>query len=711
MFLKSARITNYRNFKDINVSFEMFSALVGPNNIGKSSILQALEYIFTPTNPRNVVITKPDYSDPSKEIIVDIVFGDLDKDDKDAFYHDDGIINLTHNTITIRFVSSWSSIDQDIVNECYFIRDDLPKEQQRIADFSNRYKQLLPYFIISSDRSAFQELGISKNRDLGKILRVYSSDYLKPLSTLISEIKTTIENIEREKDNWENFPTDDFQKLKVVADDILLKIPPDFAKQIVGKNVDEIDEMLDKLDEEWTVVQAPITEFVNINPEIIFRDHFLKLIERLPILIKRAKIQNSLYELKSGMLEEQKFEDMNLGFKEIFDTMMPGQNIGINLFSIQDDELVSQISVDLDDQSILNTGSGYQSMFVIGLKLVRMLAQLQMSENKIIRNFIIGLEEPENHLHPHMQRHFINFTRKLQQLWKDKGYQLQIITTTHSPSIISRFEPHEIILLQKNNGTTTTSKWGKNKLEDLIQILEPDIKKRGKKANNLQVIMETFPDNYPDVFFSSFVIIVEGETEEGAIPTWAKKTQKPIDFDSKGICVVKPKTRNNMRYMAIILEAFNIDYAVVFDTEDNHNFENVPAEKLLGTKQGEFEDNIIQSAGSVHLLSALIDADNILKNQGRAKGIAGQVKEFEKIEDLDGILEIIKAAPISTESETKLKKNIKSWLDDSKGYILGRLIAKHTEQDEIPKYIIDLLDFVQKRIDKKEVSNAGQQSA
>ena len=699
MFLKSARIHNYRNFEEIVVPFETFSALVGPNNIGKSSILQALEYIFTPSHPRNVFISKADFHDPSKEIIVEVVLGDLDEDDRDAFYHDDGLINLANNTITIRFASSWSSVEQDVQNECYFVRDDLPDEQQRITDFSTRYKQYLPYFVISSERSASQEMGISKNRDLGRILRVYSSDYLKPLPALISDVQSTIDVIEREKVNWASFPMEIFQNLKVVVDDALNSIPSDFAKQIVDKDYDEIDEMLDKLDQSWETVQLPMREFVGKNPTIVFRDYFLKLLEILPILIKRAKIQNSLYELRSGMLEEQKFEDMNLGFQEIFATMLPGQDVGVSLFSIQDDELISQISVNLDDQSVLNTGSGYQSMFVIGLKLVRMLAQLKTSESKIIRNFIVGVEEPENHLHPHMQRHLINFIRNLQRLWKEKGYQLQILTTTHSPSVVSRFEPIEIILLRMKDSRAIASKWKRNQVEELVELLEPDIKKRGKKANQLQRLIETFPDAYADAFFSSFVIIVEGETEEGAIPVWANKLEAPLDFDGLGIYVVRPK---NMRYTAMVLDAFNIDYVVVYDAVDNHNLANVPEEKLLGTKRGEFEDNFLAVAKLSHAINALIDTDSILKNQDRVAWLSGEIKEFKEIQDLDDAVDLLSKTKISDESQVKLKRVVKSWLGDSKGFVLGRLLAQHTEKSEIPQYIIDMFEYIRTKIDARK---------
>ena len=56
MLLQKAIIANYRNLENVTIPFERFSALIGPNNIGKSSILRALEYIFTPINARNLLM-------------------------------------------------------------------------------------------------------------------------------------------------------------------------------------------------------------------------------------------------------------------------------------------------------------------------------------------------------------------------------------------------------------------------------------------------------------------------------------------------------------------------------------------------------------------------------------------------------------------------------------------------------------------------------
>ena len=164
---------------------------------------------------------------------------------------------------------------------------------------------------------------------------------------------------------------------------------------------------------------------------------------------------------------------------------------------------------------------------------------------------------------------------------------------------------------------------------------------------------------------------------------------------------------DNMRYVAFILDAFNIDYAVVFDIKDNHKLIGVPVERLLGTKKGEFENELLDVAKPFHILLALIEADNVLKNQERALGISGQISEFKGAKDLEDIIEILTTSKISDASEEKLKKNIKSWLNDSKRLILGKLIAQNTEGDEIPQYMLDMFEFVRKQIDSKEVGDVG----
>jgi predicted ATP-dependent endonuclease of OLD family len=700
MRLQEAIIRNYRNLENVSVPFELFSALVGPNNIGKSSILQSLDYVFSQTNARNVQISKADFFDPSIPIIIDVILGDINEDDAAIFYHDDGIINPKNKTIRVRFVSTWSSVEQDVQNECYFVRDDLPENQERVTDFYSNYKQAVPFYLISSDRLASQEIGLTKNRDLGRVLRIYSSDYLKPLATLRAEILSAAKKIMGEKVNWVDFPEEKYTLLKKEVDEITNLIQNDFGQQLDRTTASSYTQQLEQFSDNWPNVSLPFDEFIPDNLEKPYIKFLQIILEKTPILMKRAKVQLSLHDLRSGILEERRFEEMSMGFKAIFNEMLPDQKLGVSLFSIQDDDLISQVSVDFDERSILANGSGFQSMFVIGLKLVRTLAQLRFSEVTNVRNFVLAIEEPENHLHPHMQRHFVNFIRKVQALWLKDGYQLQVIITTHSPSIICRYKPSELIHLKKEGGIVQANKWTNDTLFKIVQAQEPDIDKHGDVQQQLELCLESFLEQYADVFFSNLVIVVEGFSEEGAIPIWASKLSEPFDFDQLGICFLNAQG-DRMKFYLRILEAFHLDYVVLYDSGDKHEIEWVDKAKMFPTKEKAFEKSIISSANIISLIEALLEIETPVSKNKRFSDIRQRITPFSNATNWEDAITILRTNSISEKDMEKLKSEISKWLSKRKNLILGRSIAKHTDESEIPENIKSMFSYSRTLINSK----------
>lgn len=127
---------------------------------------------------------------------------------------------------------------------------------------------------------------------------------------------------------------------------------------------------------------------------------------------------------------------------------------------------------------------------------------------------IIALEEPEAHLHPHAQK-------KLYDQINDISGQK--IISTHSPYIASKAQLSEVRNFFRSNKST---KCGKINMAELIPDEERQIKRRITNTRG-------------ELFFSKLIVLIEGETEEQALPEFAEyhfgKTSYELGIDFIGV--------------------------------------------------------------------------------------------------------------------------------------------------------------------------------
>lgn len=170
--------------------------------------------------------------------------------------------------------------------------------------------------------------------------------------------------------------------------------------------------------------------------------------------------------------------------------------------------------------------------------------------------YLLLIDEPENALHPMAAR---AAQRHLYELAKSPDWQ--VIMTTHSPHFVNPFEDHTTIVRLERAGEGDTSPLApKTYRSDLIEF-------EGNDKARLQALQHIDP-SLSEVFFGSYPVLVEGDTEHAAFMSSILERQHGL---MDRITVIRARGKAILIPLVKVMTHFKIDFGIVHDADSPFN--------------------------------------------------------------------------------------------------------------------------------------------
>ena len=577
MRLKKLKIHNYRSIKDLVLECQSLVTLLGPNNHGKSNVLSALEFGLS----TSVKLTEGDFFHHREEDVlwVEMTFHELTEQEQSTFS---------------RYIRSDGSV-------C--VRKSCKMELNQLETSYNGYLEQPEEPWLHTDN-------VSDYLIREKIGKTPLVDYIPPKGNITKSIAMQAQQkyIEEHRDelNFTNtLANENFLGQKnigggVLPDYYLIPAVRDLTDEVKVKSTTTFGRLLSRSiqemmrrDEGFIEVRNQLTEIISsLNNRVEGGEGTTNELERL----------------------ERTIEDELRAWGVSVDIKVTAPEI----------ERVFELGTDLHlDDGIQTTadrkGHGLQRAVIFALlrswaKVLRSNSDGEtVARRKQSESVIFAIEEPELFLHPHAQRRLSASLRVIAQTSEH-----QVFVCTHSTHFVDLKNYKEIGIVNKEN-----PKLGSTLRQCSTEIFPTsDLKQRKKRFQMAEWIN---PDR-AELFFSSRVVFVEGETERVLIPYLAKQ----IEIYDSDVSIVDCGSKFNLPLYVAIAKAFKIPYVVIHDEDplpdpvpEDWNRGKVDSKKRTYDLNLEIAELVDGPLGVIEVLAPNLEqVGGISKNQGEKKGKA-----------------------------------------------------------------------------------------
>ncbi len=256
------------------------------------------------------------------------------------------------------------------------------------------------------------------------------------------------------------------------------------------------------------------------------RDHITPGIQRLGERLQKQALNKLVGQLREKTPLRGSFE-YTLGYDVAPD------------YSVLLRNLMLRVKEGNQTVSLADSGSGTQSLAVFAL--YSYLAEIEHS------TYILGFEEPEQNLHPQAQ---------VQLLQRLKTLGLQVIFTTHSPTMIDALDHEQVVLCRRVPSATRDVETRLTQLPSTFfsaRSLDRDDYYRFHRRRN------------SEFFFADFVLVTESPIDAAVMQQVF--ADAGVDLASASITLLSLDGVGSLSYVFHLLQGLDIDSGFVVDKD------------------------------------------------------------------------------------------------------------------------------------------------